>query len=384
MPVSDSLAARIARRIRREGPLSIAAYMAIALHDPEAGYYANRDPFGAAGDFVTAPEISQIFGELIGACLIDWWQRVGRPDPTILVELGPGRGTLMADLLRASRAVPEFGRAVRLHLVETSPTLRDEQRRRLAAAAPDLAPQFAVNIDALPDGPVLLIANEFLDALPIRQFVRTPDGWCERFVALDPGAEPGSERLVFAEGPESPVLALLVPPKLRAAPRGTIVEIGPAAAALAASLGERLSHRPGLAVFVDYGYFPARPGPTLAALRRHRAVSVLDSPGETDLSAHVDFAAFIEAAGAAGAVSHGPVPQRDFLLALGAEARLARLSRRATPAQRAALTSGLMRLIDPAGMGNLFQVLALTSPGLPVPAGFARHAVAAPSHEDRR
>src|SRR3954466_6649471 len=159
---SNSLAARIARRIRREGPLSIAAYMAIALHDPEAGYYANRDPFGAAGDFVTAPEISQIFGELIGACVVDFWQRIGRPDPVILAELGPGRGTLMADLLRAARAVPEFRRALRLHLVEASPVLRLEQQRRLAITAPDIPPRFANSIDALPEGPLLLVANEFL------------------------------------------------------------------------------------------------------------------------------------------------------------------------------------------------------------------------------
>src|ERR1051325_3801611 len=188
MPGADSLAARIARRIRREGPLSIAAYMAIALHDPDSGYYATRDPFGAAGDFVTAPEISQIFGELIGACVVDFWQRIGRPDPVILAELGPGRGTLMADLLRVARAVPEFRRAVRLHLVETRPVLRHEQRRRLPAVAPDIPPVFADGIDALPDGPLLLVANEFLDALPIRQFVCGRNGWGERLVATEPDA----------------------------------------------------------------------------------------------------------------------------------------------------------------------------------------------------
>ena len=298
MPASDGLAARIARRIRREGPMSIAAYMAIALHDPDAGYYASRDPLGAAGDFITAPEISQIFGELIGACVIDFWQRIGRPDPVILAELGPGRGTLMADLLRAARAAPEFRRALRLHLVEASPVLRREQQRRLAAAEPEIAPRFVDGIDALPDGPLLLVANEFLDALPIRQLVRGRNGWAERLVALDPGSEPESERLIFVEGPESPALALLVPPGLRDAPPGTVVEICPAAAALAASLGERLARRPGLALFVDYGYFPSRPGATLAAVRRHRAASVLDAPGEADLSAHVDFAAFAEAAAA--------------------------------------------------------------------------------------
>ena len=378
MPDSDkrdpeSLVIRIARRIRREGPLSIAAYMALALHDPDRGYYATHDPLGAAGDFVTAPEISQVFGELIGACLIDFWQRVGRPDPVILAELGPGRGTLIEDLLRASRAVPEFRRALRLYLVEASPVLRQATQRRLAAAAPDIAPHFADGVDALPGGALLLVANEFLDALPIRQFVRGRNGWAERLVALDARTDPEAERLVVAEGPESPALALLIPPALRAAPPGTRVEICPAAAALAASLGERLARDPGMALFIDYGYFPGRAGPTLAALRRHRPVSLLDSPGEADLSAHVDFAAFAEAAAASGAESRGPVSQRDFLLALGGEARLAVLSRRAAPAMRAALASGFARLIDPAQMGTLFKVLAVTSPGLPPPAGFAGH-----------
>ena len=232
---------------------------------------------------------------------------------------------------------------------------------------------FVDGVDGLPDGPLLLVANEFLDALPIRQLIRSRNGWAERLVALAPGSEPETERLILVEGPENPALALLIPPGLRAAPPGTVVEICPAAAALAASLGERLACRPGLALFVDYGYFPSRPGATLAAVRRHRAASIFDAPGEADLSAHVDFAAFAEAASASGAASHGPVTQRDFLLALAAEARLAALSRRATPAQREALEGGLARLIDPAQMGNLFKVLALTSPGLPPPAGLARH-----------
>ena len=352
--------------------MSIAAYMAVALHDPDSGYYAGRDPLGAAGDFVTAPEISQIFGELIGACVIDFWQRIGRPDPVILAELGPGRGTLMADLLRASRAAPEFHRAIRLTLVEASTVLRREQRRRLAAFEPEIAPRFVDGVDGLPEGPLLLVANEFLDALPVRQLVRGRNGWAERLVALEPGSEPGSERLTFVEGPENRALALLIPPGLRDAPPGTVVEICPAAAALAASLGKRLACRPGLALFVDYGYFPSRPGASLAAVRRHRAASILDAPGEADLSAHVDFAAFAESATEAGAESHGPVSQRDFLLALSAEARHQALSRRAARAQRDELENGIARLIDPAQMGTLFKVLALTSPGLPPPAGFAQ------------
>ena len=355
------LAARIARRIRREGPLSIAAFMAIALHDRDAGYYARHDPLGRAGDFITAPEISQIFGELIGLWCADLWHHIGRPDPMILAELGPGSGALIEDFLRAAATLPEFRRALDLYLVEASPVLSARQQRRLGG----IVAHFVASIDALPPGPRLLVANEFLDALPIRQLVRGRVEWAERLVALDEG-----DRLIFADGPENPALTLLVPSALRAQPTGTVVEICPAAAALGAALGERLATQPGAALFVDYGYFPSTPGPTLAALRRHRAAGVLDDPGSADLSAHVDFAAFAAAAGAAGAVVHGPVTQGRFLAALGAEARLAALSAGATNAQRAALESGLERLIDPAQMGNLFKVLALTSPGLPAPAGF--------------
>ncbi len=355
------LAARIARRIRHEGPLSVAAFMAMALHDPRRGYYARRDPIGRAGDFITAPEISQIFGELIGLWCADLWQRIGKPDPVILVELGPGSGALISDFLRAAATLPEFRRALTLYLVEASPVLRAVQQRRLGAAEP----VFVASIDALPEEPLLLIANEFLDALPIRQLVRGRVEWAERVVTLDE-----ADRLVFADGPENPTLALLVPAALRALPPGTVVEICPAAASLAASLGERLVQQPGAALFIDYGYFPSAPGPTLAALRRHQAAAVLDDAGDADLSAHVDFATIAMVARAAGAIVHGPVAQGTFLAALGAEARLKALSADATPARRALLDSGLKRLLDPAQMGNLFKALALTSPGLPAPAGF--------------
>jgi NADH dehydrogenase [ubiquinone] 1 alpha subcomplex assembly factor 7 len=360
--VSEEIADKIIRRIRAEGPLTVAAYMAMALHDPEGGYYARRGPIGAEGDFTTAPEISQIFGELIGLWCAELWQHIGRPDPVVLAELGPGRGTLMADLLRAAASVPALRRALRLYLVEASPVLRVEQQRRLAAAEP----RFVDSVEALPPGPLLLVANEFLDALPIRQLVRGQSGWAERLVGLD--VEDG---LAFTEGPESPALSLLVPAKLLALPPGTVVEIRPAAAALAAALGERFARSPGAALVIDYGYFPSRPGPTLSALRHHQPEGVLDNPGDADLSAHVDFAAFAEAGRNAGAAIWGPCPQGRFLAALGAETRLAALSARAGPEQQALLASGLNRLIDPAEMGTLFNAMAVMSPGLPAPAGFA-------------
>ena len=357
----SDLAATIARRIRRDGPLSIAAFMAMALHDRDSGYYARRNPLGAAGDFITAPEISQIFGELIGLWCADCWRHMGSPDAVILAELGPGSGALMEDCLRAAATVPEFRRALRLHLVEASPLLRATQQRRLG----DAEPHFVSDIGQLPEGPLLLIANEFLDALPIRQLVRGRVEWRERLVMLDDAG-----RLVFADGPESAAASLLVPEERRAAAPGTVIEICPPAAALAATLGSRLAQHPGALLFVDYGYCTAIPGSTLAAVRCHQTAGILDDPGGADLSAHVDFAAFAAAAGAAGAITHGPVAQGRFLTALGAEARLAALAARATPAQRADLKNGLQRLIEPAQMGNLFKALALNSPGLPAPAGF--------------
>ena len=356
------LAARFARHIRAQGPMTVAAFMAVALHDKEAGYYARRQPLGAAGDFVTAPEVSQIFGEMLGLCCADFWRGMGCPDPIILAELGPGRGTLMSDLLRAAAVVPGFREAVRLVLVEASPILREEQRQRLAAFDPLWVSRF----DEVPEGPLLLVANEFLDALPIRQLVRGRTEWAERLVAVD-----GGDGLVFVDGPESPAVTLLIPPERRDAPPGAIVEICPAAAALAEALGERLGRQPGAAWFVDYGYDHGPPGATLAAVGRHRTAGVLDRPGTADLSAHVDFTAFAAAARAAGSDIYGPATQRQFLLSLGAAERYAALRQRASPEQHATLESGYNRLIDPAEMGTLFKAMAMTSPGLPAPGGFS-------------
>jgi NADH dehydrogenase [ubiquinone] 1 alpha subcomplex assembly factor 7 len=341
--------------------MTIAEFMAMALHDPVAGYYARRQPIGAAGDFTTAPEISQIFGELIGLWCADLWQRLGQPDPIIVVELGPGRGVLMADFLRAASGVPGFRQALRLHLVEASPVLHAEQQQWLG----DANPIWVADVAALPEGPLLLVANEFLDALPIRQLIRGKTHWAERLVATD-----ADGRLCFAQGPESPALTLLVPPGRRDAAPGSLIELCPAAAALAAALAERLQHQPGAALFIDYGYTDGGVGSTLAAIGAHQAAAILDAPGTADLSAHVDFAAFAAAARAGGAVAYGPTSQGDFLKALGAELRLAALLRRAAAGQRAALEAGLRRLIDPAEMGTLFKAVAVTSPGLPAPAGF--------------
>jgi NADH dehydrogenase [ubiquinone] 1 alpha subcomplex assembly factor 7 len=360
--ISEKIGQKISRRIRAEGPLSVAAFMAMALHDPYDGYYARRRPIGAAGDFVTAPEISQVFGELIGLWCAVMWRQLGQPDPVFLAELGPGRGVLMGDLLRAAAMVPEFRRAIRLHLVETSAILSAEQRHRLG----NFEPVWVSRFTDLPEGPLLLVANEFLDALPIRQFVRGTVHWRERLVALD-----GEDRLVFVDGPETPAASLLVPPAIRdGAARGMVVEICPPAVALASALGRRLARWPGAALFIDFGYYPSAPGPTLRAFQRHGPAEILAAPGTADLTADVDFAAFAGAAHAGGAEVHGPLPQGRFLSTLGAELRLAALRARATPAQRQALDSGVSRLLDPNEMGTLFKAIALVSPGQPLPPGF--------------
>ena len=364
-PVAD----KIAGRIDRQGPLSVAAFMALAVYDTEGGYYAASQPIGAGGDFVTAPEISQVFGELIGLWCALVWERLGCPDPVVVAELGPGSGALMADLLRAAAALPPFRRALRLHLVEVSPILRAKQQRRLAHAGP----VWHDRADDLPNGPLLLVANEFLDALPVRQLVRLHNGWGERMIALD-----ACRRFVFVDGPANPALALLVPSELRdAAPAGAIFEICPPALTLASWLGMRLAKQPGAALFIDYGRAESSAGASLRAVRRHRPAPVLEMPGSADLSADVDFAAFAEAARGSGAAVYGPVPQGRFLEALGAVERLAMLAARAAPTQRHALDRGLERLLDPAEMGTLFKAMAVVSPGQPPPPGFDQF-------EDRR
>ncbi|QJE73437.1 class I SAM-dependent methyltransferase [Aerophototrophica crusticola] len=350
----------IARRIALAGPLSVAEYMALCLGHPQHGYYMTRDPLGAAGDFTTAPEISQMFGELLGLWAAQCWIQMGQPGSVQLVELGPGRGTLMADALRATARLPGFHQAVRLHLVETSPVLRQRQ----AAALGKYGPNWHDRLAEVPDGPMLLLANEFFDALPVRQFQKGPRGrWAERKVGLDDAGNL-SWKLDPTAGDA------LVHPSLRAAPEGSMVEICPAGVAIAAEIGARLAAHPGAALFVDYGYAGPAVGDTVQALRRHAFVPVLEAPGEADLTAHVDFTALGEAAATAGAAAYAPVPQRDFLISLGIEQRAAALKRLATPVQAGDIDAALHRLVGDVSMGRLFKAQALASPGLPAPAGF--------------
>jgi len=358
--VTSELGRLIAHRIALTGPISIADFMAEALGHPRLGYYRRAPllgagPLGAQGDFTTAPEISQMFGELLGAWLAERWLAMGRPSPVRLVELGPGRGTLMADALRATRGVPGFHAALDLHLVDTSEPLRAAQRAALAAFAPTWHERF----DDVPAGPLLLVANEFFDALPVRQFHRTAGGWRERMVGLAPD---GMLRLALAPG-LSPFAAAL--PE---APVGTEAEISEAGRALAAALGARLRRDGGWALIIDYGHDRPSLGSSLQAVRGHRGAGILDRPGETDLSAHVDFAAL---AAAAGMPAFGPVPQGDFLRRLGISERARVLKRGATPEQVRVLDAALARLIAPDQMGTLFRVLAVGDDRSTPPAGFS-------------
>ena len=350
MNASPDLAGRLARLIESAGPISVADYMAAA----NAHYYATRDPLGAAGDFTTAPEISQMFGELIGLWLADLWQRAGRPLGTCYVELGPGRGTLAADALRAMASA---GLRPEVELIETSPALRAAQAERV--------PQARWHGDGanLPeDVPLLIVANEFFDALPVRQLVATEQGWCERLVG-------------YREGKFRPVAGKPVPPQLlpadhRQLPPGTIVEASPASVAIVRELTALLADQDGAALIIDYGYARPAPADTLQAVTKHGYADPWHAPGEQDLTAHVDFAALATAARAQGVRVHGPVTQGEWLKAMGIDVRAAGLAR-AAPARAEEIEAARARLTEPEQMGSLFKVMALVAPDWPEPAGFA-------------
>lgn len=352
-----SLADILGERIKATGPIPVSEFMAEALGHPEYGYYMGRDPFGMAGDFITAPEISQMFGELIGLWCALVWQSMGAPKRVVLAEIGPGRGTLMADLLRAAQALPPFAQALDVHLIETSPSLRNRQ----AQALTDRSVEWHERFEDLPDGPLLLVTNELFDALPIRQLEKAGGVWRERVVALD---EAGA--FAFALGPvvAEPPLA----PAVLDAADGAVAELCPQGRALAGTIARRLAHQGGAALIIDYGYGKSAAGDSLQALKSHKRHPVLTGPGTADITAHVDFQALAEAASGL-ARAHGPVPQGSFLARLGLEERVRMLMQNATPEQAAHLASGARRLIDPGEMGTLFKVLALANPLLPVPPG---------------
>ncbi len=349
--------ADIRQRIAIEGPLSVARVMGLA----NAHYYATRDPLGAKGDFTTSPEISQMFGELLGILAAVTWSAMGSPSSFRLVELGPGRGTLMSDALRAAGIVPGFINGASIHLVETSPTLRAAQGQTLAGIAPSLSWHDAV--EDIPHAPLIVIANEFFDALPIQQFVRIGEGWHERVVGLT------GEKLAFGLSPQR--ADALVPPALRGMPAGSLVETSPASVQIVRTLASRIKRDKGAVIAIDYGHVQPGAGDTLQAVRNHQFTDVLSDLGEADLTAHVDFSALATAGQETGVDVLGPTTQREFLLRMGLANRAANLKERATQEQRVAIDAAFDRLTyaEPIGMGSLFKVLALTS-GLPPLPGF--------------
>ena len=349
---------RLIGRIAAQGPITVAEYMAECLLNPEHGYYATRDPFGAAGDFTTAPEISQMFGELIGLALAQAWQDQGAPSPFLMAELGPGRGTLMADALRAADKAPGFAKAARIHLVEASATLRKVQEQTLAGR--DVT--WVDTVQDLPDGPLFLVANEFFDALPIRQFERATAGWAERQVGLQGGKLAMGLAQVAARADLAHRLADTRP--------GDVVELCAAAQPIIADIAQRIAINGGAALVIDYGGAESL-GDTFQALRAHEPTDPLSAPGNADLTAHVDFGALARTAqSAAVAIQVSPlITQGVFLERLGITPRAQALARRMAGPLLQQHVAAHRRLTHPEEMGTLFKVMALAPLKAPLPPG---------------
>ena len=354
---------RLIDLIKLKGPITVADYMADALGHPHDGYYMNQTPIGADGDFTTAPEISQIFGELIGLWLVEAWRAMGSPNDFNLIELGPGRGVLMEDILRAARLRPEFIRGAHLWLLETSGRLRVEQQKRLRGSGLD--PMWADEFADIPPAPSLVVANEFFDCLPIHQYQRVASGWRERFVGLN-----GDEtKLDFVLGKTPPPASLNLPAAAQSS-EGDIVEISFAARDFMGELCTLLTEHGGHALIIDYGHMQSGLGETLQAVRAHKFWPPLASPGRADVTAHVDFEALGATAIDHGAVAHGPVSQGQFLERLGLNIRAEMLSKGKTDDQAKAIRAGAYRIASPDQMGEIFKVMCVSGPAHPAPSGF--------------
>ncbi|WP_339747839.1 SAM-dependent methyltransferase [uncultured Maricaulis sp.] len=358
------IADRLRERIAEGGPISIAAFMTQALFDPMEGFYATKDPIGAGADFITAPEISQMFGELIGLWTAQSWLDMGKPDTVQLVELGPGRGTMMADALRACRAVPGLLPAIQVTLIEASAALKAVQAQTLGPSGAQI--RWVDRLENVPPGPAIIIGNEFLDCLPLRQAVRRDGQWHERLVALD---EADDSTFVFVLGPPLGVDENLIPERLRDAPDNSLVELRPGDRQIVDAIADRFAQHPGRALLIDYGPATSEIGDTLQAIRSHQKVAPLEQPGTADLTARVDFESLIASARQSGLTAYGPVEQGAFLLGLGMEARAAALSQ-AAPGQRSVIARQVWRLTDAEQMGQLFKLVCLDSADLPTPPGF--------------
>lgn len=359
--MTTELGEKIKAIIRANGPISVTDYFALCLADPEHGYYKTRQPFGRGGDFVTAPEVSQLFGEMLGIFMVHAWQRHNTPAHVRLVEIGPGRGTMMADMLRViSRLAPSLYGTMTVHMIETSEKLQAVQRESLALHAPKVS--WHDGFEDVPSGFTLLAANELFDAIPIRQFVKTSTGFRERLVGLDAGDELGFIAGIATLDPAS------LPGPPQSLPEGTICEIAPARQAVMSTLCDRLRIHGGSAVIIDYGHMVSNFGDTLQAVRRHDYDPPLAHPGEADLTSHVDFQNLAETAVAFGVKVNGCMHQGDFLALLGLMERAASLGQNKSPAVQHDIQTAVERLAG-AGegrMGELFKVLVVSSPAVDV------------------
>jgi NADH dehydrogenase [ubiquinone] 1 alpha subcomplex assembly factor 7 len=361
---SSPLQSEIKKLIKSSGPMPVWRYMELCLMHPKHGYYLSRDPLGQEGDFTTAPEVSQMFGELLGLWAASVWKAIGSPSLLRLIELGPGRGTMMADALRALRVLPPLYQALRVHLVEINPLLREKQKAALSGSR-DIS--WHNTIDDVPDGPSVIFANEYFDVLPIHQMVKRETGWHERIVEID-----SAGKLVFGVAPEPvPHFDILLPPLVRAAPLGAVFEWRPDAEIM--KIATRVRDQDGAALIIDYGHLRSDSGDTFQAIARHNFTDPLKDPGQADVTAHVDFQALVRAAEDLGARVHGPVLQGDFLKRIGIETRAASLMAKASHEVSEDIAGALQRLVGGGrgGMGSMFKVLAISEPNLTLLAGFA-------------
>ena len=354
----------IKKLIKSSGPMPVWRYMELCLMHPEHGYYVSRDPLGREGDFVTAPEVSQMFGELLGLWAASVWRAIGQPPLLRLIELGPGRGTMMADALRALRVLPPLYQSLTIHMVEVNPVLREKQRATLSGVRNIT---WHDTIDDVVEGPAVIFANEYFDVLPIHQMVKRETGWHERTVQLDQNG-----RLVFAHASEpTPHFEVLLPPLVRAAPIGAVFEWRPDKEIM--KIARRVREQDGAALIIDYGHMRSDAGDTFQAIARHSFTDPLRNPGQADVTAHVDFQALARAAEDIGARAHGPVTQGDFLKRLGIETRAASLMAKAAPEVSADIDGALKRLTESGrgGMGSMFKVIGISRPDLVSLAGLS-------------
>ncbi|MEH2479184.1 NADH dehydrogenase [ubiquinone] 1 alpha subcomplex assembly factor 7 [Nitrobacteraceae bacterium AZCC 2146] len=358
MTETSPLQDEIKKLIKSAGPMPVWRYMQLCLTHPQYGYYVSRDPLGREGDFTTAPEVSQMFGELLGLWSASVWRAIGSPPFLNLIELGPGRGTMMADALRALRVLPPLYQALSIHLVEINPVLRDKQKATLSGAR-NIA--WHDSIDTVPAGPSVILANEYFDVLPIHQVVKRESGWHERTVEITDDGQ-----LIFGASPDPlPRFEVLLPPLVRAAPVGAVFEWRPDTEIM--KIASRVRDEGGAALIVDYGHTRSDAGDTFQAIARHSFTDPLKNPGQADVTAHVDFQALGRAAEDVGARVHGPVPQGEFLKRLGIETRAVTLMAKASPEVSEDVAGALKRLIDGGrgGMGSMFKVIGISDPGIP-------------------